>query len=104
MYVMGTHLNHLREAILISCEAILMSTHNMFLWRNDENYPSTRICFLCENWCLPPIGVMQFCTESQVLVQQKGINSESKVHKCVKYMKCWSCISNDTKSIYNCYL
>ena len=26
----------------------------------------------------PPIGVMQFCTESQVLVQQRGINSESK--------------------------
>ena len=21
-------------------EAILMSTHNMFLWRTDENYPS----------------------------------------------------------------
>ena len=20
-------------------EAILMSTHNMFLWRNNENYP-----------------------------------------------------------------
>ena len=26
----------------------------------------------------PAIGVMQFCTESQVLVQQRGINSESK--------------------------
>ena len=26
----------------------------------------------------PPIGVMLFCIESQVLVQQRGINSESK--------------------------
>ena len=26
----------------------------------------------------PATGVMQFCTESQVLVQQRGINSESK--------------------------
>ena len=31
---------------------------------------------------------MQFCTESQVLVQQRDINSESKVHKRVKYMEC----------------
>ena len=38
----------------------------------------TRICFLRENRCLPPIGVMQFHTESQVLVQQWGINSKSK--------------------------
>ena len=38
----------------------------------------TRICFLRENWCLPPIGVMLFCTESHVLVQQTGVNSESK--------------------------
>ena len=26
----------------------------------------------------PPIEVMQLCIESQVLVQQRGINSESK--------------------------
>ena len=50
---------------------------------------NTRICFLRENWCLSPlpyaapppppsIGVMQFCTESQGLIQQRGINSESK--------------------------
>ena len=43
-----------------------------------EFHFKTRICFLRENWCLPPIGVMQFCIESQVLVQQRGINSESK--------------------------
>ena len=45
---------------------------------SNENYGPIRICFLRENWCLPPTGVMQFCTESQVLVQQRGINSESK--------------------------
>ena len=42
------------------------------------NY-QTRICFLRETDTPPPaIGMMQFCTESQVLVQQRGINSESK--------------------------
>ena len=45
--------------------------------KGEEQLP-TRICFLRENWCLPSIGVMQFCTESQVLVQQRGISSESK--------------------------
>ena len=36
-----------------------------------EDRMPTRICFLHENWCLPLIGVMQFGTESQVLVQQR---------------------------------
>ena len=67
----------------------------MFLWRTEENYPWTRICFLRENWRLPPIGVMQFCTESQVLIQQRGINSESELHKRLKYMKCWTCINSN---------
>ena len=43
-----------------------------------DNQTLTRICFLCETWCLPPYGVMQFCTVSQVLVQQRGKNLESK--------------------------
>ena len=57
-----------------TCHKIFENSWNKDPWKLKW----TRICFLCENWCLPPIGVMQFCTESQVLVQQRGINSESK--------------------------
>ena len=31
-------------------EAILMSIHNMFLWRTDKNYPSTR-AGVCKTLC-----------------------------------------------------
>ena len=72
---------------LIYCGYSLESTHqgdsneypqHLYLRRTKENCSLTRICFLREKWCLPYIGEMQFCTESQVLVQQRDINSESK--------------------------
>ena len=28
-----------KKIILLIAKAILMSTHNVFLWRNNENYP-----------------------------------------------------------------
>ena len=53
-----------------------------------QNQTRTRICFLRENWCLPTNGVKQVCTESrQVLVLQRGINSESKLGTCMKFQE-----------------
>ena len=68
----GTNIN------LYKASDVFSSSKYLFFSMASINI-QTRICFLCENWCPPPpIGVMQFCTESQVLVLQNGINSESK--------------------------
>ena len=46
--------------------------------KNDVKTKSNQNLFSVKTDVSPPIGVMQFCTESQVLVQQRDINSESK--------------------------